>query len=390
MPEIVKYVLFDGVHHQKLKPLTLTRPVADLRVGIFTIQEKWSLALNSSVAVRTKDYLRKKFNSHISSAEIGISASLFPSLDFIDALDSIEENTIIMKNGKILAISPLPEENDELDSNLNDYRIVQFTGKIQSVEKPMDIFILNALEIDRDLNFVQKENTHSNNYGSGNLFIGDDIYIEDGAIINGATLNSSDGPIFISKTAEIMEGSNLRGPLVIMENSVIKMGSKIYGPTTIGPSCKIGGELNNVVFQGFSNKAHDGFLGNSVVGYWCNFGADSNSSNLKNNYSEVKSWNYHTEQFDNTGTMYCGLIIGDHSKCGINTMFNTGTVVGSFVNIFGAGFPSKFIPSYSWGGGNTFETYKFEKAVELAKIVMKRRGVELDKTTIDIYKSFFK
>ena len=346
MPEIVKYVLFDGVHHQKLKPLTLTRPVADLRVGIFTIQEKWSLALNSNVAVRTKDYLRKKFNSHISSAEIGISASLFPSLDFIDALDSIEENTIIMKNGKILAISPLPEENDELDSNLNDYRIVQFTGKIQSVEKPMDIFILNALEIDRDLNFVQKENTHSNNYGSGNLFIGDDIYIEDGAIINGATLNSSDGPIFISKTAEIMEGSNLRGPLVIMENSVIKMGSKIYGPTTIGPSCKIGGELSNVVFQGFSNKAHDGFLGNSVVGYWCNFGADSNSSNLKNNYSEVKSWNYHTEQFDNTGTMYCGLIIGDHSKCGINTMFNTGTVVGSFVNIFGAGFPSKFIPSY--------------------------------------------
>ena len=390
MPEIVKYVLFDGVHHQKLKQLTLTRPVADLRVGIFTIQEKWSLALNSNVAVRTKDYLRKKFNSHISSAEIGISASLFPSLDFIDALDSIEENTIIMKNGKILAISPLPEENDELDSNLNDYRIVQFTGKIQSVEKPMDIFILNALEIDRDLNFVQKENTHSNNYGSGNLFIGDDIYIEDGAIINGATLNSSDGPIFISKTAEIMEGSNLRGPLVIMENSVIKMGSKIYGTTTIGHSCKIGGELSNVVFQGFSNKAHDGFLGNSVVGYWCNFGADSNYSNLKNNYSEVKSLNYHTEQFDNTGTMYCGLIIGDHSKCGINTMFNTGTVVGSFVNIFGAGFPSKFIHSYSWGGGNTFETYKFEKAVELAKIVMKRRGVELDETTIDIYKSFFK
>ena len=390
MSEIVKYVLFDGIHHQKLKPLTLTRPVADLRVGMFTVQEKWSLALISKVGLRTKDYLRKKFSSQVGSAEIGISASLLPSNDFCKALDSIEENTIIMKNGKVLAISPLPEDNHEIDSKLSNYRVVQYTGEIDSIEKPMDIFILNAAEIERDLNFIQKENTFKNNYGTGNLFIGDRIYIEDGAKINGASLNSSDGPIYISKSAEVMEGSNLRGPLVVMEDSVIKMGSKIYGPTTIGPSCKIGGELSNVVFQGFSNKAHDGFLGNSVVGHWCNFGADSNTSNLKNNYKEVKSWNYYTENFENTGTMYCGLIIGDHSKCGINTMFNTGTVVGSFVNIFGSGFPSKFIPSFSWGGEDTFETYKFDKAIELANIVMKRRGVKLDDLTIEIYKSFFK
>ena len=390
MSEIVKYVLFDGIHHQKLKPLTLTRPVADLRVGIFTIQEKWSLVLSSKVGLRTKDYLRKKFSSQVGSAEIGISASLLPSNDFCKALDSIEENTIIMKNGKVLAISPLPEDNHEIDSKLSNYRVVQYIGEIDSIEKPMDIFILNAAEIERDLNFIQKENTFKNNYGTGNLFIGDRIYIEDGAKINGASLNSSDGPIYISKSAEVMEGSNLRGPLVVMEDSVIKMGSKIYGPTTIGPSCKIGGELSNVVFQGFSNKAHDGFLGNSVVGHWCNFGADSNTSNLKNNYKEVKSWNYYTENFENTGTMYCGLIIGDHSKCGINTMFNTGTVVGSFVNIFGSGFPSKFIPSFSWGGEDTFETYKFDKAIELANIVMKRRGVKLDDLTIEIYKSFFK
>ena len=390
MSEIVKYVLFDGIHHQKLKPLTLTRPVADLRVGMFTVQEKWSLALSSKVGLRTKDYLRKKFNSQVGSAEIGISASLLPSNDFCKALDSIEENTIIMKNGKVLAISPLPEDNHEIDSKLSNYRVVQYTGEIDSIEKPMDIFILNAAEIERDLNFIQKENTFKNNYGTGNLFIGDRIYIEDGAKINGASLNSTDGPIYISKSAEVMEGSNLRGPLAVMEDSVIKMGSKIYGPTTIGPSCKIGGELSNVVFQGFSNKAHDGFLGNSVVGHWCNFGADSNTSNLKNNYKEVKSWNYYTENFENTGTMYCGLIIGDHSKCGINTMFNTGTVVGSFVNIFGSGFQSKFIPSFSWGGEDTFETYKFGKAIELANIVMKRRGVKLDDLTIEIYKSFFK
>ena len=390
MSEIVKYVLFDGIHHQKLKPLTLTRPVADLRVGMFTVQEKWSLALISKVGLRTKDYLRKKFSSQVGSAEIGISASLLPSNDFCKALDSIEENTIIMKNGKVLAISPLPEDNHEIDSKLSNYRVVQYTGEIDSIEKPMDIFILNAAEIERDLNFIQKENTFKNNYGTGNLFIGDRIYIEDGAKINGASLNSSDGPIYISKSAEVMEGSNLRGPLAVMEDSVIKMGSKIYGPTTIGPSCKIGGELSNVVFQGFSNKAHDGFLGNSVVGHWCNFGADSNTSNLKNNYKEVKSWNYYTENFENTGTMYCGLIIGDHSKCGINTMFNTGTVVGSFVNIFGSGFQSKFIPSFSWAGEDTFETYKFDKAIELANIVMKRRGVKLDDLTIEIYKSFFK
>ena len=186
-----------------------------------------------------------------------------------------------------------------------------------------------------------------------------------------------------------MEGTNIRGPFVALENSVIKMGAKIYGPTTIGPSCKIGGELSNVVFQGFSNKAHDGFIGNSVIGCWCNFGADTNSSNLKNNYGKVKSWSYESESFEDTGTQYCGLITGDHSKSGINTMFNTGTVIGAFVNVFDGGFPPKFIPSFSWGDKESFETYKFDKAIEVAKVVMDRRGVDLDEKTIEIYRSLF-
>ena len=390
MSEILKYVLFDGSYHQKLMPLTLTRPVSDLRVGIFKIHQKWSNFLKSDVSIRTKQYLAKKFNSFNEEAQIGISASLLPNQDLCDVIKDIKENTIVMKNGKVLLISPLPEDNSEMESKLSKYKLIQYVGEIDIIERPMDIFLQNGLETQKDLEFIYKKNLNKSEYGIGNLLIGDNIYIEDGAKINGSTLNSNDGPIFIHKSSEIMEGSNIRGPFVLMEESIVKMGSKIYGPTTVGPHCKVGGELSNVVFQGFSNKAHDGFIGNSVIGHWCNFGADSNTSNLKNNYGIVKSWNYFSNEFESTETNYCGLIIGDHSKCGINTMFNTGSVVGSFVNIFDSGFPPKFVPSYSWGGKSGFETYKFDKAIEVAKIVMNRRGVDLDDQTINIYKHFFK
>ena len=390
MSEILKYVLFDGSYHQKLMPLTLTRPVSDLRVGIFKIHQKWSNFLKSDVSIRTKQYLAKKFNSFNEEAQIGISASLLPNQDLCDVIKDIKENTIVMKNGKVLVISPLPEDNSEMESKLSKYKLIQYVGEIDIIERPMDIFLLNGLETQKDLEFINKKNLKKSEYGIGNLLIGDNIYIEDGAKINGSTLNSNDGPIFIHKSSEIMEGSNIRGPFVLMEESIVKMGSKIYGPTTVGPHCKVGGELSNVVFQGFSNKAHDGFIGNSVIGHWCNFGADSNTSNLKNNYGIVKSWDYFSNEFESTETKYCGLIIGDHSKCGINTMFNTGSVVGSFVNIFDSGFPPKFVPSFSWGGKSGFETYKFDKAIEVAKIVMNRRAVELDDQTINIYKHFFK
>jgi len=390
MSEILKYVLFDGSYHQKLMPLTLTRPVSDLRVGIFKIHQKWSNFLKSDVSIRTKKYLAKKFNSFNEEAQIGISASLLPNQDLCDVIKDIKENTIVMKNGKVLLISPLPEDNSEMESKLSKYKLIQYVGEIDIIERPMDIFLQNGLETQKDLEFINKKNLNKSEYGIGNLLIGNNIFIEDGAKINGSTLNSNDGPIFIHKSSEIMEGSNIRGPFVLMEESIVKMGSKIYGPTTVGPHCKVGGELSNVVFQGFSNKAHDGFIGNSVIGHWCNFGADSNTSNLKNNYGIVKSWNYFSNEFESTQTNYCGLIIGDHSKCGINTMFNTGSVVGSFVNIFDSGFPPKFVPSYSWGGKSGFETYKFDKAIEVAKIVMNRRGVDLDDQTINIYKHFFK
>lgn len=390
MSKKINYVLFDGVYHQKLKPLTLTRPVADLRVGIFKIHEKWEHLLGEKVGIRTKDYLGKSYNSFNDNAGVGISGALIPNPELCDAINTLKEKTIMMNEGKVLAIKPLPLESSDVNNELEEYKIVQYTSEISMIEKPMDIFKLNGAQIEMDLKFYIKNKDLNTNPESGNLIIGDRVYIEHGAKVMGATLNSSDGPIYISKGAEVMEGSNLRGPLIIMENSVIKMGSKIYGSTTIGPFCKIGGELSNVVFQGYSNKAHDGFMGNSVIGYWCNFGADTNTSNLKNNYGIVKSWSYETASYESTETQYCGLIAGDHSKSSINTMFNTGSVLGAFVNVFDGGFPPKFIPSFSWGNKEKMKIYKFEKAMEVAENVMSRRGVALDEESIKIYKTISK
>jgi UDP-N-acetylglucosamine diphosphorylase/glucosamine-1-phosphate N-acetyltransferase len=385
----MNYVLFDGQHHQRLKPLSLTRPVADLRVGIFKIHEKWAKFLDDKVGVRSKDYLSRKFNSFDDQAACGISGALLPNEDLCIAISELEDNTIMMKDGQVLAIKPLPMEH-EMEFALNKYRIVKYNGIAQIINRPMDIFLLNENQIASDLRFVELDNKPRADCGVGNLIIGDQVFIEQGAVLNGVTLNSNDGPIYIQKNTEIMEGSNIRGPFVLMEGSIVKMGAKIYGATTIGPFCKVGGEIGNVIFQGYANKAHDGFAGNSVIGYWCNLGADTNTSNLKNNYGDVKSYSYVSESFESTGTSYCGLIIGDHSKSSINTMFNTGSVIGAFVNIFDGGFPPKFIPSFSWGGKSGFVDYDFDKAIEVAKTVMKRRGVDLDELTIEIYKNLFK
>ena len=238
--------------------------------------------------------------------------------------------------------------------------------------------------------FINTAPIIANKYGQGNLFMGDDFFIDESAVINGATLNSKTGPIYIGEGVEIMEGSNIRGPFAVLDNSILKMGAKVYGPTTIGPQCKVGGEVSNVVFQGYANKAHDGFAGNSVVGYWCNMGADTNTSNLKNNYGEVKSWSYVTNKYEPTGTQYCGLIMGDHSKSSINTMFNTGTVLGLLLMFLMLVFPPKHIPSFSWGSKAGFEIYDFDKAMEVADVVMQRREVELDDETKSIYKTIFK
>ncbi len=385
-----KCVLFDGQYHKQLLPLTFTRPVAQLRIGIFTIQEKWSNQLGFNVGVRTKDYLGKKYNSIEESAEFGISAALLPNENLCKSILGLKEQTILIKEGVVLAIKPLPANDDKMEESLEGYNVIEYKGDFSTVEYPHHIFQLNGQEIINDLTFINLDEHKTGDHGFGNLFIGDEIYIEDGATVNGSTLNSHDGPIYIQKGAEIMEGSNIRGPFVLMNNSTIKMGAKIYGPTTIGPNCKVGGEVGNSVFLGFANKAHDGYLGNSVIGEWCNMGADTNTSNLKNNYGEVSSYNYAEDGFIGTGTQYCGTIMGDHSKSSINTMFNTGTVVGVFANIFDAGFPPKFIPSFSWGGREDSDVFDFEKAKQLAEIVMKRRNLDFSKDDESILYHIFK
>ena len=222
-----------------------------------------------------------------------------------------------------------------------------------------------------------------------NVISPENIFIEEGAKLEFVTLNASTGPIYIGKNAEIMEGSVIRGPFALCEEAQVKLASKVYGATTVGPYCRIGGEVNNSVLFGYSNKGHEGFLGNSVLGEWCNIGADSNNSNLKNNYEEVKLWSYETEGFEKTGLQFCGLMMGDHSKCGINTMFNTGTVVGVSTNIFGSGFPRNFVPSFSWGGASGFTTYITKKAFETARIAMARRHVDFDEQEAKILEHVF-
>ncbi len=257
------------------------------------------------------------------------------------------------------------------------------------IKYPLDIFSYNGKVIEKDFKNITVGRKSKDLPTTVNVINKENVFVEEGVEINLATLNAQDGYIYLGKDSVVMEGSVVRGSLALCEHSQLKIGSKIYGPTTIGPYSKVGGEVNNSVIWGYSNKAHDGFLGNSVLGQWCNIGADSNNSNLKNNYAEVKMWNYREERFIKTGLQFCGLVMADHSKCSINTMFNTGTVVGVNANIFGSGFPRNFIPSFSWGGAQGFTEYKLEKAFEVAEKVMARRGVEFDDTEKEILTSVF-
>lgn len=371
----MKITLFDSIYHKQLLPLTYTRPVAKLRVGILTIQEKWDKYATEPVAIRTQEYLSKAFKSNIKAGGIGINASVLPSADLIDEIGELPEKHLLVKAGKVIAINPLPSTEDDLGVVLGTFKQIESEAEFNQIENTWDIFLLNDAEIRADIELL-KEKAKFVTPSSTNTIIGDEVYIEEGAIVECAILNSTTGPIYVAAGAEIMEGSVVRGALAMLKGATLKLGTKIYGATTLGPHTKVGGEVNNCVFQGYSNKGHDGFLGNSVIGEWCNLGADTNNSNLKNNYSNVKMWSYAQNDFVDTGLQFCGLIMGDHSKAAINTMFNTGTVVGVNANVFGDGFPAKFIPSYSWGNKELTE-YNFEKSIEVAKVVCDRRNIAL-------------
>lgn len=367
-------ILFDDAAiRADLLPLTFTRPVADIRIGILTIREKWEHYLGASTSSLTEDYLSRKYPLKTSDANTWINGAVCPDDALVNEVKQLKKGQALMAGDLLVAYNS--GDGKELVTNAVD--------KITSQSTPLcvlqlwHIFARNGEAIKSDFELLTK-GRKSQPLSKTNQLLGDQIFIEEGAKVECSILNSTTGPIYIGKDAEVMEGCVIRGPFALGEHGVLKMSAKIYGPTTVGPYSKVGGEVNNAVVFGHSNKGHDGFLGNAVLGEWCNIGADSNNSNLKNNYAEVKLWNYAQERFVGTGLQFCGLIMGDHSKCGINTMFNTGTVVGVNANIFGSGFPRNFVPSFSWGGAAGFTTYKLRDAFEVAARVFERRGKDFD------------
>ncbi len=386
----MNYIMFDDQSRNNLLPLTFTRPVADVRIGILTIREKWEVLLKTKTSTLTEVYLSNKFPTIKDSQNILINGSVCPSSALVKEINALKPNQALVTTDSIIALHLNAEDLDET-GEMDISGIEEIETKIEplKINEIWEIFTRNGEALLSDFELITKRRK-SEKLSSTNRVIGDHgIFIEKGATVEFATLNSTNGPIYIGKNAEIMEGSMIRGPFALCEFAVVKMGTKIYGPTTIGPYSKVGGEVNNSVIFGYSNKAHDGFLGNSVIGEWCNIGADTNNSNLKNSYDTVKLWNYNQKTFVDTGLQFCGLIMGDHSKTGINTMFNTGTIVGVNTNIFGSGFQRNFIPSFSWGGTSGFKIYDIKKAISVAKAMFERRGKPFDTIEREILINLF-
>lgn len=383
-------ILFDNQVRIDLLPLTFTRPIADLRIGILTIREKWEKCLGVSSSTLTVDYLSKKYPAKIEEENTLVNGSVCPTKDLASAIEGLHLNEALVNGDNVIAIRLDGDKVAGFDTaNLDGYSIIEYDSDFTIVVRPWDVFSKNGVELANDFAMLTEGRRSQPLSDTNTLVGGGEIFLEEGAKVEASIINATAGPVYIGKNAEIMEGCIVRGPLAMCDHSGLKMGAKIYGATTLGPYSKVGGEVNNSVIIGYSNKGHDGFLGNSVLGEWVNIGADSNNSNLKNNYDEVKLWSYRKEGFVRTGLQFCGLIMGDHSKCGINTMFNTGTVVGVSSNIFGSGFPRNFVPSFAWGGAVGFSEYKMEKAMGTAERMMQRRGKRLEETDREIFNSVY-
>ena len=374
----MKLILFDDKKRDQLLPLTFTRPVADLRIGILKISEKWERMTNLEYSYLSQNYLSTKFPTHFEEDNLLIAGGLIPNLSISKEILNLKPDEAIIKENRLLAVRLNKANAQNFNPSTTDnYSLGEYSDEIRIIDYPWEIFIHNGEQIEADFDLITK-NRKSQKLSATNNIMGDNIFVEKGVKAEFATINTDRGPVYLGENSEIMEGSIIRGPFALCEGATLKLSAKIYGPTTIGPHSKAGGEINNSVLQANSNKGHEGFLGNSVIGEWCNIGADSNNSNLKNNYAEVRLWSYPDNRFINTGLQFCGLIMGDHSKCGINTMFNTGTVVGVNANIYGSGFVRNFVPSFSWGGPQGMVNFNLSKAFEVARIVLKRRGLEFD------------
>ncbi len=381
----MNYILFDGPVRSQLLPFTFTRPVADIRIGILTIREKWEKFLNTTTSTISEDYLSDKWPMVEMEENVMINSAFLPTAELVEQVKNLQPGEAVFYEEEVVAFHAYEEQDVEFAK----CTAIEMEGNAMVVEHTWDIFRMNGEALAADFELLTQDRKSQPISSTNKVIAPENIFLEEGAKVECATLNASTGPIYIGVDAEVMEGGIIRGPFSLGEESTLKMGARIYGPTTVGPFSKVGGEVTNSVIFGYSNKSHDGYLGNSVIGEWCNLGADTNTSNLKNDYSDVRLWDYNSERFAPTGLQFCGLMMGDHSKCAINTMFNTGTVVGVSANIFGAGFPRNFIPSFSWGGSGGTTTYKTIKAFEVAEKVMARRGIEFSEEDKAILEQVF-
>jgi UDP-N-acetylglucosamine diphosphorylase/glucosamine-1-phosphate N-acetyltransferase len=381
----MNYILFDGTVRDSLLPFTFTRPVADIRIGILTIREKWEKYLNTTTTTVTEDYLSEKYPMVELDENILINASFLPNRALVGKIESLQKNEAIFHDEEVIAFYSM--EGQEVD--FSTFKSIEFEGDLLRIKNTWDIFSKNGEALQADFDFLTEGRKSAPISKTNSLINPENIFLEEGASVEYSILNATEGPIYLGKDSEIWEGSLIRGAFALCNNAVVKMGAKMYGATTVGPFGKVCGEISNSVIFGYSSKGHEGYLGNAVLGEWCNIGADSNNSNLKNNYAKVRLWNYASEKFEQTGLQFCGLMMGDHSKTAINTMFNTGTVIGVNANIYVPGFPRNFIPSFSWGGASGFSTYQPEKAFEAAKVMMARRGVEFDEKEANILNHVF-
>lgn len=383
----MSYILFDDVARKSLKPFTYIRPVCDIRIGILTIREKWEKYLGETTSTLTEDYLSNKFPIIFADSMTLINGSVCPTPKLVQAVKNLSVNQVLVCNDNIIAMSKTREDFISEGDDIEKIEVEEDFIKLNNV---WDIYVYNDRAIREDFELITKGRKSQTLSSTNKLINPENIFIEEGASVECACLNAKNGPIYVGKNAEIMEGAVVRGPFAMGEHAVLKLNAKIYGGTTIGPYAKVGGELDSVVIFGYSNKAHDGFIGHSVIGEWCNLGADTNASNLKNTYDEVRLYDIEKSTFVPTGQVFCGTIFGDHSKCGINVMFNTGTVVGISSNIYGAGYQRNFIPSFAWGGTNTgLKLYQLDKAIEVNERMMQRRGLVMSEEDKKILQHIF-
>ncbi len=377
-------ILFDSPHiRDNLKPLTLTRPIAGLRLGILTLAEKWEAGLKAKVSFLTEAYLSRKFQVDYGVDNLYINASVLPDYQIIEEIKNLSINNSITKNGHLIALRTEKKLDIGFEWEFSSLR--EFQGELAFLRHLPDLFLLNANEIKKDFLSITKDRKSAEIKDSGTILYNlENVFLEDGVYIKAAVINAENGPVYIGKNAVIQEGAIIIGPAAIGEEAIVAFGARIRPNTTLGPVCRVGGEVGNSIFHAYANKAHDGFLGNSYLGEWCNLGANTNNSNLKNDYSEVKLYNYGTKNLQGTGELFCGTFIGDYTKAGISTMFNTGTIAGVCSNIFGAGFQAKFIPSFSWGGPDHYAEYRFEKAIQVIEATMARRDIHLSEAELEI------